>query len=182
MEGFAGKWLELLQETVPKLNTVAVIFNPQSPLCVRQVRDLEANVGLRRLKLKPIEVRTRDGLAHSFEQAQRQAQAVIVLTDPLTFGHQREIAILAAKHRLPSIFSNVEFVDAGGLMAYGVELAAIFPRVAEYVDTILRGSNPAELPIEQPREIAFVINLKTAKSLGLEIPHSVLLLASEVIR
>ena len=107
---------------------------------------------------------------------------MIVLTDPLTLQHQSQVAALALKYRLPSIYPNPELVDAGGLMAYGADLTYVLKRAAEYVDRILRGAKPADLPIEETAHIAVVINLKTANALGITIPESILLRADEVIR
>jgi putative ABC transport system substrate-binding protein len=126
-------------------------------------------------------VRTREAFGVAFEQAQRDAQALLLLPDPVTSSYPREIAVLAIKHRLPSIYPLRSFVDAGGLMAYAPDLVVHFRRAADYVDKILKGAKPADLPIEQS-DLALIINLKTAKALGLTVPESILLRADEVIR
>jgi len=155
-EGMGGKWLELLG------------------------RELQAIASTRGLKLRLIEVREPGALRNAFEQAGRKAQAVLVL--PGQFEQRWEITALAAKHRLPAIYSVREYVDAGGLMAYTPDFAVMWRRAADYVDKILRGAQPAELPIEQPTKFELFVNLKTAKTLGITIPESILLRADEVIR
>jgi len=181
-EGFSGKWLELLRETVPRLSAVAVIGNPASQW-VKNVRaELEDAARTQRLTLRFIEVRDAEGLEQAFDRAQREAQGALVLGDPVILHNWQRVLSLAANHRLPSMYANLEFAEYGGLMAYGVDSAAAFRRAAEYVDKILRGARPGDLPIEQPSQYRLVINLKTARALGLTIPEPVLLLADEVIR
>ena len=118
----------------------------------------------------------------AFQQAGREAQAVLVLSDPYTFAHQRHIVALAAAHHLPDMHTVRDFVDVGGLMTYGPNVAVMFRRAADYVDKIVKGANPADLPIEQPTQYELIINLKTANALRLTIPESILLRADEVIR
>jgi putative ABC transport system substrate-binding protein len=181
-EGIGGKWLELLQETVPRLSTVAVIANRDNPVEQDMTRELQAVAPTRRLKLRIIDARDPKALDRAFEQARRQAQAVLMIPDPRFVAQHERIVALAAKHRLPSIYGLREFVDAGGLMAYGPDRAAMFRRAADYVDKIIKGAKPGDLPIEQPTQFQLVINLKTAKTLGLTIPESILVRADEVIR
>jgi putative ABC transport system substrate-binding protein len=181
-DGMAGKWLELLQETVPKLSTVAVLFNPGNPLVQDLLKDLETIAPARGLKLRLVEVHDPDALDHAFAQASRRAQAVLALPDPMIAAHLQRVTALAAKYRLPAMYYLREFVDAGGLMAYGPDLAVMTRRAAEYVDKILNGARPGDLPIEQPTKFELVVNLKTAKALGIPIPESILLRADEVIR
>ena len=181
-EGFAGKWLELLQETVPQLSTVAVFENPDSPIARDLAKELEVITPTRGLKFRRIEVREPRAFDSAFEQAARKAQAVLLLPDPMLAAHGGQIASLAAKHRLPTIYPLRDFVDAGGLMAYAPDTASMFRRAADYVDKILKGAKPADLPIEQPTQYVFVINLKAAKALGITVPESILLRADEVIR
>jgi putative ABC transport system substrate-binding protein len=181
-EGFADKWLELLQETVPRLSTLAAIENPDTPIARDLARDLEAIAPTRRLKLRLIEVREKAALDRAFEQAARKAQAVLLLPDPMLSAHRKQITELAAKHRLPTIYFVRDFVDAGGLMAYAPHEAVIFRRAADYVVKILKGTKPGDIPIEQPTRYELVVNLKTAKALGITIPESILLRADEVIR
>jgi putative ABC transport system substrate-binding protein len=181
-EGIGGKFLELLQETVPRLTTIAVIANPENPVDRDLITELKGVAPARQLKLRIIEARDPKALDRAFEQAGRQAQAVVVIPDPVFLAHLQRITALAAGHRLPAIYGLREFADAGGLMAYGPDRAAMFRRAADYVDKILKGTKPTELPIEQPTQYVFVVNLKTAKALGLTIPESILLRADEVIR
>jgi putative ABC transport system substrate-binding protein len=181
-EGMAGKWFELLQETVPRLSAVAVIANPDNPLNRDFAKDLQAIAPTRGLKLRLIEVREPGALDRAFVQAGRKAQAVLVLPDAIFSVHRGRVTALAAKHKLPTMYYVRDFVDAGGLMAYAPDQVAMFRRAADYVDKILRGANPGDLPIEQPTKYLLVVNLKTAKALGVTIPDSILLRADEVIR
>jgi putative ABC transport system substrate-binding protein len=181
-EDLSGKWLELLQEAVPKLTTVAIVSNPDSPLIRKVAGDLQRIGASRGVKLRFADVRDAAGLDGAFKQASRGAQAILVLPDPLTMNHVREITALAAEYRLPAMYPFLDFTDAGGLMAYSVDAAAVFRRSAEYVDRILRGAKPAELPIEQPTQFKLVVNLRTAKSLGIRIPETILVRADDVIR
>jgi len=182
-ENIAGKWLELLQETIPRLSTVAVIGNTDSPLIGRLRNALEPAARTRHMKLQFVEVREpAQALESSFRQAQRQAQGILVLPDPFTFQIRRQIAALAIKHKLPDMYVWLGYMDSGGLMAYGVDPANLYSRAADYVDKILKGSKPADLPIEQPTKFKLIVNLKTARVLGLNIPESILLRADEVIR
>ncbi len=181
-QGIGGKQLELLQEVVPRLAAVAVFMNPDNPLNRAMKTDLEAVAPLRHVKLRIIAVRDPGRLDRAFEQARRQAQALVVLADPVTTGEQRRVTALATRHRLPAMYALRDFVDVGGLMAYGPDFAVMFRRAADYVDKILRGAKPADLPIEQPTHYVLVVNLKTAKALGITMPESILLRADEVIR
>ena len=179
-EGLASKWLQLLQEMVPRLSTVAVMMNPNISVHRDIAKELLAIAPKRRLKLKIIEVREAETFKSAFDQARRYAQAVLVVPDPVV--NRTQITTLAAKQRLPAMYGLRDFVDAGGLMAYAPDVPAMYRRAAEYVDKILRGAKPADLPIEQPRQYQLAVNLKTAKALGLPIPESILLQADEVIR
>jgi putative ABC transport system substrate-binding protein len=181
-EGMAGKRLELLQETVPHLSTVAMIGTPDNPMVREMARELEAVGPTRRLTAKLIEVREPEALDRVFKQARRQAQAVLILGDILTFEYRRQIAALAARYRLPAMYPSRDYLDSGGLMAHGVDNAILYRGAADYVDKILKGAKPADLPIEQPTKYLLVVNVKTAKALGITIPESILLRADEVIR
>jgi putative tryptophan/tyrosine transport system substrate-binding protein len=172
-DGIGSKWLELLQEAVPKLSTVAVLCNPDNVVAKPLLRELRAVSPVRQLQLRIIEVRAADGLSAAFEQARR---------DPLTVYHRRTIAALAAKHRLPVMYALRDFADSGGLMAYAPDTTVMFRRAAEYVDKIIKGARPAQLPVEQPTAFQLIVNLKAARSLGLTIPESILARADEVIR
>jgi putative ABC transport system substrate-binding protein len=177
----AGKWIELLQEMVPRLSTVAVMVNPDNPVNRDFAKELQTIAPTRGLKLRLIKVRDQATLDQAFKQARREAQAVVVVGD-LTFGGRGQITALAAKHRLPAMYYLREFVDEGGLMAYGPDFTGLWRRAAEYVDKILKGAKPSDLPIEQPTKFQLVVNLKTAKTLGITILESILLRADEVIR
>ena len=180
---FYGKYLELLGETVPRLSTVAVISNlDSSPYPRRVVKYLATVAQTRGVALRVIDVREPNALTGAFRQARRQAQAAVVLSDPLTITHQREITELAARNRLPTVYTLLSFMESGGLMAYSADPTVLFRRAADYVDKILRGAKPADLPVEQATQFKLVVNLKTAKALGLTIPESILLRADEVIR
>jgi putative tryptophan/tyrosine transport system substrate-binding protein len=177
-----GKMLELLQEAVPRLSTVAVIVNPNNPMARNLAQDLQAFAPTRRLKLHIIELRGPEGLDRAFEQARRTARAIVVVGEPITLEHRGRVIALAAKYRLPAIYLDKWYVNAGGLMAHGPDYPVMWRRAAEYVDKILRGAKPEDLPIEQPTRYVLSVNLKTAKALGLTIPESILLRADEVIR
>ncbi len=182
-DDLSGKWLELLHEVVPRLSAVAVIANPDNPLNARLRKALEAAATARRVGLHLIEVRERAApLDRYFRQAQKQTQAVLVLPDPFTFELRRQIAAMALSYRLPDMYVWLGYLDSGGLMGYGVAPADFYGRAAGYVDKILKGAKPADLPIEQPTRHKLIINLKTAKALGLKVPESVLLRADDVIR
>jgi putative tryptophan/tyrosine transport system substrate-binding protein len=181
-EGLGGKLLELLQEVVPRLSTVAVIMNPDNPYPRDLTKDLEAFAPKRALKLHIIELRGTEAIEHAFEQARRTAQAAVVIGEPFTLEHRKQVTAFAAKRRLPAIYTTRYYVDVGGLITYGPDLRVMFRRAAEYVDKILRGAKPADLPIEQPTQYLLIVNLKTAKALGITVPESILLRANEVIR
>ena len=174
--------LELLQEIVTRLSTVAVIENPDTPIARELAKELVTTAPTRGLKLRMIDVREPAALDRAFEQAKRKAQAVLVLPWPVISAHRYQVAALAAKYRVPTIYYLRDYVEAGGLMAYAPDLTVQFRRAADYVDKILKGAKPADLPIEQPTQWSLIVNLKTAKTLGLNIPESILVRADEVIR
>src|SRR3954471_3996201 len=181
-EDLSGKWLELLQEAVAHLSTAAVIANPGSALIPKLSKHLETAARARGVKLRFIDVRDPTALASAFRQARREAQAALIIPDPLIVEHRAQIVGLAATQRLPTIYTLLEFMESGGLMAYGVDTQSLFRRAAEYVDKIVRGAKPADLPVEQATQFKLMVNLKTAKALGLTIPQSLLLRADEVIQ
>ena len=181
-EGVAGKFLEILHDAVPRLTTVAVIVNRNNPMPRDLARDLEALAPARNLKLHLIELAGPEAISPAFESARQKAQAVVVIGEPITLEHRGQVVELAARHRLPAIYLERSYVQAGGLMSYGPDYAAMWRRGAEYVDKILRGAKPADLPIEQPTRYVLSVNLKAAKALGLTIPESILIRADEVIR
>jgi ABC-type uncharacterized transport system substrate-binding protein len=179
----AGKRLERLNDIVPTLSRVAVLWDPQdrgSALSWHEIQRPARQLGV---QLQALEVRRANDLDHAFEEASRaRAGALAIMPSPVFVTNLKRLADLAAESRLPSIFHLREFVDAGGLMAYGPDRSDLFRRTATYVDKILKGAQPADLPIEQPMKFELVINLKTAKALGLTIPPSLLFQADEVIR
>jgi putative tryptophan/tyrosine transport system substrate-binding protein len=180
----SGKLLEILVEIVPGINSIAALANSSDNPSVHPLllRETERAVSKLNVRLQTFEVRAPDELDGAFERvAAAGVKGVIVLPGPLFLGERRRIAELAQKARLPTVFARRESVDAGGLLSYGPNLRDQFRQTATYVDRILRGATPAELPVEQPTRIEFVINLKTAKALGLEIPPSLLARADEVI-
>ena len=179
-----GKRLELLKEAVPKLARVAVLYDPATPANVREVKEV-LPVAARALGLtvQPWEVRAADGFEKVFAALNKERpDGLYVPGSPLMRANRKRIADFALKSRLPSVYSNREAVDAGGLMSYGADLADSYRRVAIYVDKILKGAKPADLPVEQPTKFELVINLKTAKQIGLTIPPSVLARADRVIK
>jgi putative ABC transport system substrate-binding protein len=179
-----GKRLELLKEAVPKLTRVAGVYDPDNPASVLDVKDvLPAAARTLRLTIQPWEVRAGDGFEKVFAALNKERpDGLYVLGGPLMNANQKRIVGLALKSRLPSMYVRREFVDAGGLMSYGADIAASYRRVAYYVDKILKGAKPADLPVEQPTKFEFIINLKAAKQIGLTIPPNVLVRADRVIK
>jgi putative ABC transport system substrate-binding protein len=179
----SGKRLELLKELVPKASRVAILWNGANPVKVLDFKETEAAAHALGLKLQSLEVRAPQDFESRFKAATTQGSgALVVLPDALTIGHTRSIVDFATKSRLPAMYGHGEPVEAGGLMAYGVSVPENFRRAAVYVDKILKGRKPADLPVEQPTKFEFVINLKAAKQIGLTIPQSVLYRADKVIK
>jgi putative tryptophan/tyrosine transport system substrate-binding protein len=179
----AGKRLELLKETVPKLSRVAVLYDPKSSGSVPQWNESQRQARELGLQLHSMEVSSADKLEAAFKEAVKARSAALAVTaDPLANANRKQIADLATKARLPAIYPWGEFVDNGGLMSYGPNFAAVGRDVARYVDKILKGTKPADLPVEQPIKFELVINLKTAKQIGLTIPPDVLARATKIIR
>jgi len=180
----AGKRLELFKEAVPKVASVAVLYEPANPGSVLQMKEaLPAAARRLGLTVRPWEVRDADGFEKEFAALNKERpDGLYVLGGPLMTANQKRIADFALKSRLPSMYYNREAVDAGGLMYYGADLADIYRRVAYYVDRILKGAKPADLPVEQPTKFELVINLKTAKQIGVTIPPDVLARATKIIR
>ena len=179
-----GKRLELLKEAVPKVARVAVLYDPANPASVLEVKEvLPVAARALGLTIQPWEVRAADDFEKVFAALNKQRpDGLYVLAGPLMSANQKRIAGFALKSRLPSMYGNREAVDAGGLMSYGADLADSYRRVAIYVDKILKGAKPADLPVEQPTKFELVINLKTAKQIGVTIPQRVLGRADKVIR
>ena len=176
----SGKQLQLLKEAVPKVFRVAVLHNPlNSGRALNTARDAARALGV---ELQVLEVRQPPELASAFSAlTARHADAVLALSDPV-FGNEVQLSNLAAANRLPAMMATREFAEAGGLLAYGPNFSDNYRRAASYVDNILKGAKPGDLPIEQPTKFELVINLKTAKALGITIPQSVLARADEVIQ
>jgi putative ABC transport system substrate-binding protein len=180
-----GKRLELLKEAVPKLARVAALYEPTNPTGVLEVKEvLPAAARALGLTVRSWEVRAADGFERVFAAMgkQRPDGLYVPAAGPLIFANWKRIVGFALKSRLPSVYGNRQAVDAGGLMYYGADLADIFRRVAYYVDRILKGAKPADLPVEQPAKFELVINLKTAKQIGVTIPQSMLYRADKVIK
>jgi len=178
----SGKRLQILEELVPGIRIVAVLMNPETPFTLLALRELRTAADARGKSLKIFEIRTADQLSTSIEASGKAgAPALIILEDPLLLSLRRQIADLAAKLQLPIIYANREFVEAGGLLSYGPDRRQLFRRAAEFVDKILKGTKPADIPVEQPTKFELVINLKTAKTLGLTVPPTLLARADEVI-
>jgi ABC-type uncharacterized transport system substrate-binding protein len=177
-----GKQLQLLKEAVPRISRVAFLINPSNPGAALQRRGAEITARSMGLQLQVQEVQRSDELAGAFAAMTRaRAGAVLLPGDSLFFHHGTQIADLAIKSRLPALFVPREFAEAGGLLAYGANLGDVYRRAAVYVDKILKGARPRDLPIEEPTKFELVINLKTAKALGLTIPPSLLQRADQVI-
>jgi len=175
------KWLELLKATVPNLARVGVLADTSG----RSTQFERMNAVASSLSLKLVRLGARDaaGIDAAFTQAVRErVGGLIPVSSPVFAAHKRDIVSLAAKHRLPAMYEHRDFVDSGGLMTYGPNLDDVFRRAAVFVDKILKGSKPGDLPVEQPTKFELVINLKTAKALRLTIPPAVLLRADEVIQ
>ena len=179
----SSKQLELLKEAVPRAVRIAVLWNPSNPWHPLALQGAEAAARSLAVQLQILEVRSPEEFDGAFEATTRKrAGAVLVLADPLTAFHRSHLANLAAKRHLPGMYGPREYADAGGLMSYWAHYADLYRRVASYVDRILKGAKPGDLPIEHPTKFELVINLKTAKALGLTIPPSLLGRADEVIQ
>jgi putative tryptophan/tyrosine transport system substrate-binding protein len=179
----AGKRLELLKEAIPKLSRVAVLWNPQDPSSTQQWKESHFPAREQGLQLDSMEVSSADKFEAAFNEAiEKRSGGLAVTLHALAVSNQKPIAELAIKHRLPVIYPREDFVVAGGLMSYGADEAERFKRGAYFIDRILRGTKPADLPVEQPTKFELVINLKTAKQIGLTIPPNVLARADKVIR
>jgi putative ABC transport system substrate-binding protein len=177
-----GKQLQLLKEAVRRLSRVAVLSNPTHPGHPRSLRETEVAARSLKVRLQILEARAPTELAAAFSAVTKEsADALLLLGDPMFFGERTRIVELAAKNRLPLMGGQTEYAEAGGLLAYGVDHRDSFRRAATYVDKILKGAKPGDLPVEQPTKFELVINLKTAKALGLTIPQSLLQRADQVI-
>jgi ABC-type uncharacterized transport system substrate-binding protein len=179
----AGKRLELLKETVPKLHRVAVLWNPRDPGSTQRWKESQLAGRELGLQLHPMEVSSADKFESAFKEAVKAGNnALAEMAGTVAAANRKQIADLATTHRLPAIFEREDFVVSGGLMSYGSDRAESYRRAAVMVDKILKGAKPAELPVEQPTKFELVINLKTAKQIGLTIPPNVLARADKVIK
>jgi putative tryptophan/tyrosine transport system substrate-binding protein len=180
----SGKRLELLKEIVPKLSRVAVFADSNAQDYPQIQKELDLAAGALGVKLQSIDIRSSKDFETAFQAAVKgRADAVLVrVSGPILSPHRREVAALAVKSRLPVMYERAAEVDAGGLMTYGVSIPDLYRRAATYVDKILKGAKPANLPVEQPIKFEFIINLKAAKQIGLTIPPNVLVRADKVIR
>lgn len=179
----SGKQLELLKETVPKLARVAVLGTSTEPGHAQVLNETELAAAALRLQLQFLNMQSPKDIETVFREAsKKRAGAVLVLSSPVVFSQSAQIAELAAKYRLPAIYPQSDFMDTGGLMFYGPSITDLFRRAAIYVDNILKGRTPSDLPVEQPIKFEFIVNLKAAKQIGLTIPPNVLARADRVIR
>jgi len=182
-EVLAGKRLELLKETIPKLSSVAVLWNPRNPGNAQQWKESQLPARELGLQLHSMEVSSADKFETAFKEAAKaRSGALAVAQDSLANSNLKQIADLAIKNRLPAIYTRGNFVDNGGLMSYGADQVERYRRAAYYIDRILKGAKPADLPVEQPMRFELVMNLKTAKTLGLTIPPIVLMRVTRVVK
>ena len=180
-EGLLGKAAQLLQVIVPKISRCAILWNGKGAVEVRLQEALQALHSLGMTPL-PVEIRELSDFEAAFQRMKAErADALVVITDPLTLRHRQVLVDLAARERIPVVYEFAEFARAGGLVSYSASVPALFKRAAMYVDKILRGASPAELPVEQPTVFELVVNLRTARALGLAVPQSLVARADEVI-
>jgi putative tryptophan/tyrosine transport system substrate-binding protein len=177
----AGKRLELLRETVPRLRRLAVMAHAGFPDAALEIGHVEAAAHAQGIEVAPLQIRRAQDIATAFESLNPQADALYVVQDAVVIANRTAIVAFALTRRLPTIFSAREFVQAGGLLSYGPNYPGVFRRAADYVDKIMRGAKPSDLPIEQPTKFDLVINLTIARALGVSIPEKLLALADEVI-
>jgi putative ABC transport system substrate-binding protein len=181
-EGVSTKWVELLGEVAPRATRLAVLFAPGTAAHAVMVDEIQGAVQGRKVTVRSWEMRHADDIERTFSALVADGTgAVIVLPHPIASTHHRQIIALAVKHRLPTVYAFSWFAEAGGLMTYGANTAAVFGRVAGYVDRILKGTKPADPPVEQPTKFELVINSKTARALGLTMPPTLLLRADRLI-
>ena len=177
----AAKRLEILRDVFPGLNRLAIMANVSSPGAVLEMDEFQEAARALRLEVVPLEIRRTEDIAPALESLKGRVEALYVVGDPLANLNRVRINTFALVARLPTIYVQREYVEAGGLMSYGPNYAALFRRAADYVDKILRGAKPADLPVEQPTQFDLVINLVTARALGLTVPPTLLARADEVI-
>ena len=171
----SGKRLELLKEIIPRLSRVAVLGTSTRPGNAQVLREMELAAGAFKVQLQYLDVLDPKDIETAFRAATKgRADAILVMSCPVFIAHRKQVVDLAVKSRLPAIYYTPEFVEDGGLMSYGVSITDLYRRAATYVDKILKGTKPADLPVEQPKKFEFIINLKAAKQIGLTIPPNVL--------
>jgi putative ABC transport system substrate-binding protein len=179
----SGKQLEILKEILPRLSRVAVFGTSTRPGTAQSLKEIELAAGVLGVQLQYLDVIARKDIEPAFREASRaRADAVLVLGSPVLNSQRRQILDFAVESRLPATYSRPEYVEDGGLMTYGVSISDLFRRAATYVDKILKGAKPADLPVEQPKKFEFIINLKAAKQIGLTIPPNVLARADRVVK
>jgi putative ABC transport system substrate-binding protein len=177
----ATKRLELLREAVPGLRRLAIMVNVDAPISVLDMREIQAAADTLGLDVVIADLRQAKDIAPAFDAVKGRADALYVCTEPLVFTNRVRINLLAAAARMPTMHGRREYVEAEGLMSYGTNFLDLFRRAAEYVDKILTGPKPADLPVEQPTKLELVVNLKTARALGIDVPRTILERADEVI-
>jgi putative ABC transport system substrate-binding protein len=177
----AGKRLQLLGEVVPALRHLAIIANRDAPPAMVEMREVQATARMLDLEVTTSEIRHPEDIGPAIEAIKGRAEGLYVCLDPLVTTNRTRITTLALDVRLPTMFNVREFVEAGGLMSYGPSFLALYRRAGDFVDKILRGAKPADLPVEQPTKFDLTLNLNTAKALGLTVPQSILVRADEVI-
>ncbi len=177
----SGKQLELVTQTLPKVKRVAFVWDPANPAMTLRFKEVETAARTLGLGIESLEVRSPNELESALESATSKRAGALIVPPPIAIAYRKQIVDLAAKHRLPVVYEDRESVGHGGLMSYGANFPDLWRRAATYVDKILKGANPADLPVEQPTKFELVINLKAAKALGLTIPPSLLQRADQVI-
>jgi putative tryptophan/tyrosine transport system substrate-binding protein len=179
----SGKQLELLKEIIPKLSRAVILANSNEPGYLQLRKETELAATALKLKIEFLDARSSRDVQITFSEAtKKRAEAVLVPAMPIVVSQREQIASLAVKNRLPAMYGQPEYVDAGGLIFYGANITELFRRAASFVDKILKGTKPADLPVEQPTKFEFIVNLKAAKQIGLTIPPNVLVRADRVIR
>jgi putative ABC transport system substrate-binding protein len=179
----SGKRLELLKEVVPKLSRVTVFGDSTAPGNAQALKETEPAAKALKISLQYLDMLGPKSIESAFREASKErADAVLVFVAPVLISRRKQIAALAVKNRLPAMYGQPEYVEDGGLMSYGVSVVDLYRRAATYVDKILKGAKPADLPVEQPKKFEFIINLKAAKQIGVTIPPNVLARADKIIR
>jgi putative ABC transport system substrate-binding protein len=177
------KRLEILKELSPRISRAAFLSNPGNPTCVRQSQEIRAAAPSFGLTMQSMDASGADAIEHAFNaMSKERVGGVIVCGDRMLSTHRARIYELAAKARIPTMYANRRFVDSGGLMSYGTNLAEVYQRIALYVDKILKGARPGDLPLEQPTKFEIAINLNAAKAIGLAVPRSLLLRAEHIVQ